>query len=160
MKMAQAIRTSNVSATELTTMAYWFAGFFARPSISQPNNLPADATWREIVEPFAGIGVRFTRFEGKPPPESEVDALAEQLGLNAAECWLFLDYACWAGRIDSVYGLGSRGGMRFGPLYETGASEMVDATFTKLMSQIDVSPEKAMRFAPFERGYWGNARLA
>lgn len=134
-------------------MAYWFAGFFARPAIPKPDDLRADALWREISQPFIGVGVRLPHLQGKCPSASEVATLADALGLGAADCWLYLTYTCWGGQIDSVYGLGSRGGVAFGPVEES-ARDTVEPAFIGLMSQLGVSNQDARQFAPFERGYW------
>ncbi len=43
-------------------MAYWFSGFFAKPAIGEPDELPEGAIWREIVAPSA-VGGRAGRAE-------------------------------------------------------------------------------------------------
>jgi hypothetical protein len=137
-------------------MGYQFAGFFAQPALVRPDSLPQHAAWREIDTPFTGVGVRLPALIGRTPPPGEVQALARQLGLHAAASWLYLTYDSWGGRIDFVYGLGSRGDVPFGPVEEDNV-EKVEAAYIDLMGQLGVSAEGALRFAPFERGYWGGA---
>jgi hypothetical protein len=133
---------------------YEFAGFFARPAVPRPAILPPGAVWREIATPFAGVGVWLPGSDDKllAPPEAE--ALVRQLGLDAAECWVFLTYVCWGGDIDFVYGFGSRRGVVFGPVKED-ARDAVEAAFTGLMEQFGVPGEVVLDFEPFRRGYWG-----
>jgi hypothetical protein len=136
-------------------MAYWFAGFFARPVVPRPEALPQGAVWREITTPFVGVGVRLPALLGKVPPPADVQTLARELGLLAADRWIYLTYTCWAGQIDVVYGLGSRGGVPFGPVKES-ARQTVKAAYTSLMEQFGIPAETALRFEPFTRGYWGD----
>jgi hypothetical protein len=135
---------------------YEFTGFFARPGISRPMALPPGAVWREITSPFVGVGVRLPDSNDEPellaPPD--VEALARQLGLEAADCWVYLTYVCWGGDIDFVYGLGSHRGRRFGPVKED-EHGAVEAAYTGLMEQFGVPAEVALQFEPFRRGYWG-----
>jgi hypothetical protein len=135
-------------------MAYQFSGFFASPPVLRPDVMPAGAVWREVVSPFIGVGVRLSALIGKTPERADVEALARQLGVDAADRWLYLTYDCWGGKIDFVYGFGSRGGLPFGPVKENGL-DAVKATYMSLMAHFGVSPEDALRFKPFERGYWG-----
>ena len=78
-------------------MGYQFAGFFASPSLPRPAVLPERAVWREVISPFVGVGVRLRDLLGKTPTRVEVEALARQLGLAAADRWLYLTYDCWGG---------------------------------------------------------------
>ena len=137
-------------------MAYEFTGFFARPSVSQPVPLPQGAVWREIANPFAGVGVRLPHDEDRLLAPLEAENLARQLGLDVADCWVYLTYVCWGGGIDFVYGLGSRHGVPFGPVNED-AREAVEAAYTDLMEQFGVPATVALQFEPFQRGYWGEA---
>jgi hypothetical protein len=119
-------------------VAYEFTGFFARPSVPQPAALPQGAVWREIATPFVGVGVWLAGSDARLLPPAQAEALARQLGLDAAECWVYLTYVCWGGQIDFVYGLGSRRlvehglNVPFGPIKED-AQQEVDAAFTGLM---------------------------
>jgi hypothetical protein len=70
---------------------------------------------------------------------------------------VYLSYVCWAGQIDFVYGLGSCGGVPFGPVKEDDAHDAVKAAYTGLMEQFGVSAPVALQFEPFRRGYWGEA---
>lgn len=132
-------------------MAFWFTGFFSRPTVPLPETLPAGAVWRDIATPFVGVGLRLADSDGKHTP-AEVDALARQLGLDGAECWVFLRYTCWGGRIDSVDGLGSCGGVPFDLISEDDDAE---TAYLQLMEQFGIPAETALRFEPFHRGYWG-----
>lgn len=136
-------------------MSYQFAGFFVRPPLSIPVSRPQDnAVWRDIARPFLGMGVRWPSWIAQTPAPDEVTALAHQLGLDAAERWLYLTYDCWGGEIDFVYGLGSWAGVPFGPITEDDASK-TEAAYLRLMEQFGVTAEDALRFEPFTRGYWG-----
>jgi hypothetical protein len=134
---------------------YEFVGFFARPAVPRPLLLCPDVVWREIDSRFHGIGVRLP-VEDRDilPTPSDVEALARQCGLEAAECWVYLNYVCWGGHIDFVYGIGSRRGVRFGPVQED-AQDLVEAAYIGLMEQFGLSAAVAMQFEPFRRGYWG-----
>lgn len=135
-------------------MAYEFTGFFARPAVPQPMTLPPGAVWREIATPFAGIGVRLPGSDDRllSPPAAE--ALARQLGLDAADRWVYLRYVCWGGNIDFVYGFGSKNGTVFGPVRED-ARDAVEAAYTDLMEWFGVASAAALNFPPFVRGFWG-----
>jgi hypothetical protein len=133
---------------------YVFSGFFARPAVPRPVSLPPGAVWREIATPFAGVGVRLPRSDDSLLTPTEVEALARQLGLDAANCWVYLNYVCWGGAIDFVYGLGSRHGVPFGPVKELPFGAL-EAAYTGLMERFGVPAEVALRFDPFTRGYWG-----
>ncbi len=137
-------------------MAYEFAGFFARPTLPCPESLPPGGVWRDIDAPFVGVGVRLPSLidDDTLPSPPDLHALARDLGLHDADRWIYMTYICLGGDIDFVYGLGSRGGVPFGPVKED-APEKVEATYTGLMEQFGISAEVALRFAPFMRGYWG-----
>src|SRR5689334_22862450 len=103
-------------------MAYRFTGFLAKPPVSRPSELPQTAVWRDIEVPFTGVGVRLGGLTDETPTADEVEALAAQLGISLATDWIFLNYVCWGGQIDFVYGLGVSGGQRFGPVDESARS--------------------------------------
>jgi hypothetical protein len=137
-------------------VAYEFVGFLARPTVTRPESLPDGAVWREITAPFVGVGVRLpTSFNRNalPAPDA-VQVLARSLGVIAANRWLYLDYVCWGGDIDSVYGLGSRDGVPFGPVEESNL-DRVKAVYVGLMGHLGITEAEALRFEPFTRGYWG-----
>ena len=98
--------------------------------------------------------MRLPALVSEAPAAADVQRLAQQLGLHAADCWLYLTYDCWGGDIDFVYGLGSRGGVPFGPVKED-AHEDAEAAYTGLMEKFGISASAALRFEPFMRGYWG-----
>ena len=135
---------------------YEFTGFFARPAIRQSVAVPPGTVWREITSPFIGVGVRLPDSDGEPEllAPFDVEALARQLGLEAADCWVYLNYVCWGGAIDFVYGLGSARGRPFGPVKEDDQGT-VEAAYIGLMEQFGVPAEVALQFEPFRRGYWG-----
>jgi hypothetical protein len=133
---------------------YRFTGFFARPVVMRPATLPAGAVWREVISPFAGVGVQLHGLaHGEPGPDDAKQLLAE-VGLSNAVDWLFINYVTWAGPIDEVYGLGSSGGRAFGPLGET-AGDKVRAAYLELMAAFGVAQADALNFPPFVRGFWG-----
>jgi hypothetical protein len=133
-------------------MTYEFTGFFARPNVPWPANLPQGTVWREISTPFIGVGVRLPGSEDRHPTPAETDMLIRQLGLEAADCWIYLIYVCWGGGIDFVYGFGSRDGVLFGAVKEFARD--AEKVYTDLMEQFGVPAEVALQFEPFRRGYW------
>ncbi len=135
-------------------MSYQFAGFFARPIISRPPELPGGSVWRDISVPFDGVGLLIPDLIGESPPAADVVDLAKQFGLHSADTWLYLTYDCWGGHIDFVYGLSMRGDALYGPV-ENSDWEGVEATYTTLMERLGVAAKDALSFAPFSRGFWG-----
>lgn len=135
-------------------MAYRFAGFLTPSRVACPHMLPPGAAWREFPAPFEGSGVRLPELVGKSPDVGTIRELAMSLGFSSVDTWLYLTYDCWGGRIDFIYGFGQVAGESFGPVEED-ALIAVEAAFTSLMAKLDITPEQAMRFAPFERGFWG-----
>jgi hypothetical protein len=101
-----------------------------------------------------GVGVSLPSLLGNTPAREDVEALARQVGLAAADRWLYLTYICWAGQIDFVYGLGASGGVPFGPVEEDD-EDGIKGAYSRLMAQLGVSEEDALHFAPFRRGFWG-----
>jgi hypothetical protein len=140
----------------MSFMSYSFAGFFVRPPLEPPSDLPAGAVWRAIEEPFVGSGVRLPDLLGKTPAPAEVKHLACRLGFAATSDWIFITYSCWAGRIELVYGFGSRGGRPFGPI-DGWAVDECKVPYVRLMADFGVAPEDALNFTPFRRGFWGSA---
>jgi hypothetical protein len=132
---------------------YWFSGFFARTAIRRPATLPAKAVWREITAPFTGVGVRLPALSDDKPGPEQARRLLGELGLGGAANWLFINYVTWAGRIDSVYGLGSSDGRVLGPISESGP-DAAQAAYLELMGAFGVSEADALHFAPFVRGFW------
>lgn len=120
----------------------------------KPESLPQGAIWREIVSPFRCVGVLLPNLIGKVVQPDQVRILAQEIGITEGTAWLFLQYDCWGGEIDFVYGMGVAAGVPFGPVEES-ARDSVEATYTQVMGQFGVSPEAALNFAPFERGFWG-----
>ena len=138
-------------------MAYWFSGFFARPQIPRPAIFPARACWRSITAPFDGVGVRLPELQEERPEVERIEALADQLGLSASQSWVYLTYTCWAGKIDSVYGMAqSQDGVRIGPLDESDWKKTKE-TYVALMAHFGILAQDALDFAPFRRGFWGDA---
>jgi hypothetical protein len=138
-----------------SVMGYHFAGFFLKPPTEQPADLPDGAVWRPIEVPFVGSGVLLPDLLGKSPAPSDVKHLACGLGLNATADWIFIDYSCWAGRIDFVYGFGARAGTPFGPMEESAPHEN-ESVYVRLMGEFGVSPGAAVNFTPFRRGFRGD----
>lgn len=137
-------------------MAYRFAGFFAKPLIDCPADLPNDAVWRTISTPFVGVGVRLPSLLGESPDPRQVGRLRCQVGLHTAREWLYLTYDCWAGRIDYVFGLGVSASRAFGPIRAIRESDAEKAreAYLDLMGEFGVGPADALVFPPFERGFW------
>ncbi|QDV38801.1 hypothetical protein [Tautonia plasticadhaerens] len=143
-------------------MAYWFAGFFAKPAVDAPGELPEDAAWRVVESPFSGVGLRMPDLLDARPEVVRVLELARGLGIDRAEDWIFLVYTCFGGRVDSVFGLGRRGSRDFGPIEEDdelGKNPAEERPTSRasldLMAAFGVAEEDARDFAPFRRGYWG-----
>ena len=132
---------------------YRFIGFFARPVIDRPATLPSGVVWREITAPFTGVGVRSPGLANHEPGPDEARQLLAEVGLGRAADWLFIKYVTWAGRIESVYGLGSSGNRAFGP----GGSDddTSQPTYLELMGAFGVSEADALNFPPFVRRFWG-----
>ena len=137
-------------------MSYQFAGFFAAPDVPEPKSLPPGGVWREIAKPFVGVGLRIPEFVGKSPEPGLVVSLAQELGIASSSNWLYVTYDCWAGEIDFIYGIGSRDAITFGPI-ETSDSSQIKSFYTSLMQHFGVNEADAFQFAPFERGFWGEA---
>lgn len=135
-------------------MGYQFAGFLVAARMSRPESLPQDAVWRDIALPFQGVGVFLPHLIGKEIHRDEVQSLAQKIGVLGEGSWLFLQYDCWGGAIDFVYGMGVAGGHPFGPI-ENSALDTVESTYIEVMSQLGISAEDSLNFAPFERGFWG-----
>jgi hypothetical protein len=134
---------------------YEFTGFFAKPAVPRPESLPPGAVWRDVAAPFAGVGVRLPASDDRLLlAPSDAEPFIRQLGLDAADCWVYLTYVCWGGKLDFVYGFGSCSGMLFGPIKEDD-QDAVDAAYTGLMERFGVCAEGALNFDPFRRGYWG-----
>lgn len=134
-------------------MPYQFAGFLATDPVVRPAHMPADSVWRKIEDPFVGVGLLLPDLIGKVMEESQVLALAASLGLDSAAKWIFLQYDCWGGEIDYVYGLGSSDGERFGPIEES-ALDKVQSTYIALMAHLGITESEALSFKPFDRGFW------
>ncbi len=132
-------------------MAYRFVGFFARPVMKRPIELPEGAIWREILHPFVGVGIRWLTVSDHKPDVVRAEELLQEVGLGSASDWLFLTYQTWAGRIDSVYGVGNCSGKEIAP---PESSEDAETTYVKLMSMFGLSSEGARDFTPFARGFW------
>lgn len=135
------------------TRAYRFAGFLATPPIVRPTELPPQAVWREIPGLFEGCGVRLPTFIGKAPEIATIQTVARALGLEITRRWVYLTYDCWGRQIDFVYGVGCCDGQMFGPIEADGPSE-AEVAFTAIMAKLGLSPEQAMQFPAFERGFW------
>jgi hypothetical protein len=134
-------------------MAYEFEGLFARPPVVRPGGLPEGAVWRAIDTPFRGVGLLLPESFGRTQDVAAVWQLSQQFGFASAD-WLYLTYLCWGGRIDFVYGFGSRDGRAFGPITES-APDAVQGAYTRLMNEFGVSAADALNFPPFVRGFWG-----
>jgi hypothetical protein len=135
-------------------MAYWFAGFFARPRVTPPTALPPRACWRTITTPFDGVGVQLAGLRSERPPVATIEALAVELGFASAQAWIYLTYSCWGGRIESVYGLAnSADGGRIGPVDVLDKDEAKQA-YVALMAHFGVCARDALNFQPFHRGFW------
>lgn len=133
---------------------YRFTGFFARPIFRPPATMTNGAVWREIGAPFTGIGVRLPPLVDQKIPLAEARRVLADYGLGGATHWLYLSYVTWAGRIDSVYGLGAAGDREFGPVGEWD-SDKTRAAYLELMSAFGVAEADALNFSPFVRGFWG-----
>ena len=135
-------------------MPYVFTGFFARPRLVAPEVLPAGAKWRVVTSPFDGIGVSLPHMEEQRPTAHDVEVEAGELGLAAAEAWLYLDYRCWGGPPDLVWGFGKSDRGRIGPLDVSGSSEEARRAFVALMAHFGVSEAGALDVPPFRREFW------
>lgn len=142
---------------------YQFIGFFARPGVQRPQTLPPRAIWRNVCTPFNGVGVYlpglFVDEYGVPVGPllavEEIKTLATQFGFDSTKTWVYLEYVCWGGPIDFVYGVSMCEGVRLGPLKMSVMDGSAEEAFTTLMAHFGITPEDALNFAPFVRGYWG-----
>jgi hypothetical protein len=141
---------------------YYFAGFFAKPPVPSPSALPPGAVWRNVEAPFLGVGVRLSGWVEDRPGELSPQEMASGLGIAAAEDWLYIEYFCWGGVLESVSGIGSRGGRAFGNI--SAGSErpwlnegVVRTSYTTLMAEFGVAEADALSFPPFVHGYWDDA---
>lgn len=136
-------------------MAYRFVGIFSRATVIPPKAPGPPFVWRQITEPFHGIGACNLDWQtGDRPLDAEVRALVSHLGLDAYD-WIYLDYTTWAGPIEFVRAFGQSSGQPFGPI-EGDDAKATDA-FVTAMAHFGIPRETALRFKPFERGYWGES---
>jgi len=133
-------------------MAYSFRGLLVVGPSPKPKGLPEGALWRSISLPVRGFVVSLPDTLGQGMEIELIRALgAEVAGEND---WIFLNYQTWAGKIDSIFGLGTIGGGIFGPI-EDSEDDTVEITYKELMERIGIMPEYSGNFAPFHRDYFG-----
>jgi hypothetical protein len=135
-------------------MTYQFAGFFVAQPMSSPSSLPPTAVWRDVASPFRGVGILLPELIGKVVQPEQVRITAGELGITNSMPWLFIQYDCWGGEVDFVYAMGASSGVPWGPIEES-ARDRVELAYTKAMAWLGITPEDALNFAPFERGFWG-----
>jgi hypothetical protein len=135
---------------------FYFNGFFVKSPVEPPLTLPEGAILREIREPFCGIGVRLSGDVEDQPSEETIAAMREWASTSSS--WLHIDYFCWGGSLECVYGYGMRDGQTFGPIGETDHDlqdeARVKACYISLMKAFGVGEPDARWFPPFVHGFW------
>lgn len=137
-------------------MAYQFHGFFIDKVQGNQSHISSDTNViRNIDAPFSGLGVRLSQ-----PPARDLATileLAAKMTLPRDCVWIYLDYACWGGLVESVWGYVHGTETSYGPLYD--CSYTATESFQELMQAFGVLPKQALDFTPFRRGFWGEPTL-
>lgn len=135
-------------------MSYQFAGFFATSDSSLTIELPEKAVLRNICTPFQGLGIRLSHYIGQSISSEDVVLLATQLGLTRCPTWIFLQYDCFGGQIDYVFGVIQTTDRSIKTIEESNLED-VQNTYLDFMKSFGLSNEDALNFPPFHRGFWG-----
>ncbi|AJQ93382.1 hypothetical protein [Gynuella sunshinyii] len=135
-------------------MAFQFSVFFVRGCDEKAIAVYEDvACIKSFDKPFSGIGISIPKFTSKDPELDELLALSKTLGLDESGDWAFMIYECFGGSIDYLYGYQNRKGAIYGPITEP-SLEKVEDTYVEFMHNFGVGKNKALKFEPFERGYF------
>ena len=137
------------------TMGYQFKGYFFKGfKVKHTTLLDKSYEIRTIEEPFQGSGILIEGLSNMITLD-EIVELAEKLPIPKNVDWLFIEYDCWAGRIDYILGLTCIAG-QINKLIEEDRMDFIDEAYIKLMQEFQISKEIAINFKPFERGFWGS----
>ncbi len=145
-------------------MTYIFTGFFihdinlGKINSTELSQIDGDSVIKEIVKPFHGLGIRLPNYDylRQKTNDIKIDEIkdwATRLGFYEKR-WIFLEYICWGGQLDSVMGLVHHNTGDFINL-SSDDYEDVDKVYTELMVHFGVSEDHAMDFPPFYRKFWG-----
>lgn len=135
-------------------MSYQFVGFFVLTEQMTSPFYPIDGTiWKNIKEPFQGIGIKLSPSIKTPSSPKEIKTLFNEMNINAARQWLFIEYECFGGSIDYIYALIMKNDEIYGPIEES-AFDNVERVYISLMNEFGISEKDAIRFKPFERDFW------
>jgi hypothetical protein len=136
-------------------MAYQFAGFFIKGKTHQLLELPNNAVVRQITSPFDGFGMRLPAYIGQTVTMEDVLQLSNSIGVSQSAEWIFIQYDCFGGQIDSVSGVTCSQACP-SPYKEDSNYDTVQQSFLNLMQSFGVDHQDAINFPPFKRGFWGD----
>ena len=145
-------------------MTYIFTGFFIHDidlgniNSIELSQIDGDSVIKEIEKPFHGLGVRLPNYDHlrQKANDIRIGAIkdwATRLGFHEGK-WIFLEYICWGGRLESVMGLVHNDTGNFVYISSDDYQD-VDKVYTELMAHFGVSENHAMDFPPFYRKFWG-----
>ncbi|WP_332604656.1 hypothetical protein [Acinetobacter sp. ESBL14] len=135
-------------------MSYQFVGFFALTEQMKSPFYPIDGTtWKDIKDPFHGIGIKLSPSIKTPSSPDDIKALFSAMNINHVKQWLFIEYVCFGGSIDYIYALIMKNGEIYGPIEES-ALENVERVYIDLMNEFGISEKDALQFKPFDRNFW------
>ncbi|MCP3920987.1 MAG: hypothetical protein GY714_00225 [Desulfobacterales bacterium] len=135
-------------------MTYKFSGILTSDFyIEEGIDLKDIYSIRKIDSPFKGSGIYLPMYSDRDPNEEEIIKIVNSVGLSKSDNWLFINYICWAGRIDYVYAYLNSCGKITGPVEESDLNKTSDL-FVNIMEGFGVPKEKALDFKPFYRGFW------
>lgn len=144
-------------------MTYIFTGFFIHhvdldniDSI-ELSRIDGDSVIKVIEKPFHGLGIRlpnydYLRKKADDVKISEIKDWATRLGFQGRK-WIFLEYICWGGQLDSVMGTIHQETGEFTHL-SSDDNQNADKVYLELMALFEVSKEDAIDFPPFYRKFW------
>ena len=135
-------------------MSFQFSGFFVKKRVPRDINKHKDVEKVVAIDkPFSGVGISVPKFISKDPTQDELLALASNLGITDGLDWMFIVYECFGGQIDYLFGYQNKNSQTFGPVQDS-ALDTVENSYIEFMHNFGVGKNKAIKFVPFERGYF------